>query len=405
LVQRTVSAAFASLSGGDYDSPLRLGCRLSEILAAMSDDRLLDPKLYEPVAESPPVGRPLRTEEGVDSELRDLLDLARTARTQERKAEEAGEDPSLAGIDQWNLVKEGASRILSETSKDIETTALLIEALVRTEGFSGVAEGFELLARLANDFWPAILDRARTATPASDEELIGSLLRPIEQLGLVLPVPIARIAVATGGDAGALALWQYEQTTAAEKMNDEERERRKAITRDQFLRSVKQTAASAPRYFTELYSSVERAIRAIQTVGGALDEKTGGQAPSLTKPRERLDDVLRCLKDTASEYITAPESPAGGNGDASAAAGENGSGRGAPGQLVTREQAFQELSRIADFFARTEPLSLLAEQIREVVRRGHLAPDKYYSELIDNEDTLKQFFRLVGIRAEQPRES
>ena len=37
--------------------------------------------------------------------------------------------------------------------------------------------------------------------------------------------------------------------------------------------------------------------------------------------------------------------------------------------------------------------------------RGHLAPDKYYSELIDNEDTLKQFFRLVGIRAEQPRES
>jgi predicted component of type VI protein secretion system len=66
--------------------------------------------------------------------------------------------------------------------------------------------------------------------------------------------------------------------------------------------------------------------------------------------------------------------------------------------LNSREQAFQELSRIADFFARTEPLSLLAEQIRQIVHRGRLPADAYYKDLIDDETTLKQFFRLVGIK-------
>ena len=33
----------------------------------------------------------------------------------------------------------------------------------------------------------------------------------------------------------------------------------------------------------------------------------------------------------------------------------------------------------------------------EVVRRGRLSPDKYYKDLIDDETTLRQFFRIVGV--------
>jgi type VI secretion system protein ImpA len=77
---------------------------------------------------------------------------------------------------------------------------------------------------------------------------------------------------------------------------------------------------------------------------------------------------------------------------------EGSGGTGKRGELASREQAFQELSRIADFFARTEPLSLLAEQIRQIVHRGRLPADAYYKDLIDDENSLKQFFRLVGIK-------
>src|SRR5262245_19212924 len=95
---------------------------------------ILPSNLREPLSDEPPIGRRLRTEEGVDAELRNLLDKAREARTLERAAENNGEDPSLVGGTEWQAVKEQATHVLAEVSKDIEVTAALIEALVRTDG-------------------------------------------------------------------------------------------------------------------------------------------------------------------------------------------------------------------------------------------------------------------------------
>jgi len=370
----------------------------------MSDNEsVLPSNMREPIAESPPIGRRLRTEEGVDPELRNLLDKAREARTLERTAENNGEDPSIAGISEWQVVKEQATHILANVSKDIEVAAALVEALVRTDGFLGLGSGIELLGGLVSDSWPDLVTRATNSPDDDADEIVSSLVRPIDQLNAVLPVPLARLPLTDGGDAGSYALWQYDQ--AGQNMTPEERERRKAITQDQFARSVKLTAAAKPRYFSDLAAVIRRSIEAAESAERALDEKVPvGQAPSLSPVRERLDDVIRCLKNTASAYLEVPAAAAG-NGAPGATAAAGGVGGAGTGELVTREQAFQELSRIADFFARTEPLSLLAEQIREVVRRGHLTADKYYKELIDNEDTLKQFFRLVGIRASEAESS
>jgi type VI secretion system protein ImpA len=151
-----------------------------------------------------------------------------------------------------------------------------------------------------------------------------------------------------------------------------------------------------------LLGSLDRAAKAAEKVESAFQDKLDGalamHAPSLGKVKERLEDIKRCLhhtgKDAIETLLAAGADPGTGQAAGAAAAG----GGAALGELTNRDQAFRELSRIADFFARTEPLSLLAEQIRQVVHRGRLSPDKYYKDLIDNEDTLRQFFRLVGIR-------
>jgi type VI secretion system protein ImpA len=151
----------------------------------------------------------------------------------------------------------------------------------------------------------------------------------------------------------------------------------------------------------DLDRSIAAAARLEEVFQNQLPSELSMHAPSLGKVRERLDEIQRCLqhtgKDVIASLLASPETGAEG------AAG--GAVTAPAGQFTDREQAFRELSRIADFFARTEPLSLLAEQIRLIVYRGRLSPERYFKELIDSEDTQRQFFRLVGIKPSENQDS
>lgn len=379
----------------------------------MSDESPLPiDDLIAPLAGDAPVGMNLRTDDTIDDALREVRDLAKQAAYEERKAGDLGNDPTYAALPQWRAVSEKCQAILREQSKDLEVSALLVEAEVRASGLAGLAAGLQVVATLAENYWPDILSRAKSAVPDPDEEsIVGDLLSRLNKWNDALPGPMARVPITSGGDAGDYALWQYQQAVQADKDNlpPEERERRKAITIDQFARSVIGTAQSQPRFLLGVLGDLDRAMAAAtrleEVFQNQLPSELSMHAPSLGKVRERLDEIQRCLqhtgKDVIASLLAAPEAAAEGtSGDAA------GGAVAAPaGQFTDREQAFRELSRIADFFARTEPLSLLAEQIRLIVYRGRLSPERYFKELIDSEDTQRQFFRLVGIKPSENQDS
>ncbi len=377
----------------------------------MSDESPLPiDELIAPLAGDTPVGMNLRTDDAIDDALREVRDLAKQAAYEERKAGDLGNDPTYAALSQWRSVSEKCQTILREQSKDLEVSALLVEAEVRASGLAGLAAGLQVVATLAENYWPDILFRAKSAVAEPDEEsIVGDLLSRLNKWNDALPGPMARVPITSGGDSGDYALWQYQQAVQADKDNlpPEERERRKAITIDQFARSVIGTAQSQPKFLLGVLGDLDRSIAAAtrleEVFQNQLPSELSMHAPSLGKVRERLDEIQRCLqhtgKDVIASLLAAPE----------AAEGTGGAGSGtvaAPaGQFTDREQAFRELSRIADFFARTEPLSLLAEQIRLIVYRGRLSPERYFKELIDSEDTQRQFFRLVGIKPSENQDS
>jgi type VI secretion system protein ImpA len=369
----------------------------------MSEPTLPIEELLAPVNEESPCGQSLRlADDAVATELRDVRDLAWAATKLERKAGDAGEDPTFAASAEWGRLKDQCCALLREKSKDLEVTAVLVEAQVRIAGVAGLADGFSLVNQLVERYWSDILDRSRKASDEStDDKAVSEQVGRMIKWNDTLPLPIARIPITAGGDAGQFALWQYEQAVAAENLSAEERERRKSISLSQFTLSVASTGRLQPAMLRGLVSDIQRAHEQADKLEVVFQERLTGdladKCPTLTKVKERLDDMKRCLMHTGKEFLEPSEGQAAEGATAGAAA--------IAGGVSDREQAFRELSRIADFFARTEPLSLLAEQIRQVVHRGRLSPDQYYSELIDNQETLRQFFRLVGIKKSAEGES
>ena len=364
-------------------------------------------ELLAPLPGDSPIGGNLRADDTIDPALRSIRDLAKQATYKERKAGDAGEDPTYAALSDWQQIVDESQQVLREASKDLEVSALLVEALVRTSGLAGLADGLTLAAELSERYWTDILSRARAAFPEPDDEaIVGDLLGRMNKWNDSLPLPIVRVPLTSGGD-GSYALWQYEQGVEADKGNlpPEEREVRKIVSIEQFSTSVVSTATSQPAEIRELFKNLARAKAQAERIESLFQERLEGDlanhVPGLGKVKDRLDDIQRCLQHTGGSALAAAiadEGEAAGGPDGEAAAAAGGGASGKPGELTTREQAFQELSRIADFFARTEPLSLLAEQIRQIVHRGRLPADAYYKDLIDDENTLRQFFRLVGIK-------
>jgi type VI secretion system protein ImpA len=373
----------------------------------MSDEPILPfDELLAPIAGDSPCGPLRRNEEGFVPALYDLRSLAGAARRKEKAASEANEDQLQSAMPDWRDVKDGAVGLLKETSKDLRITPVLLEALLRTDSFRGLADGFRLVGDLIERYWSDLVEAARAASNG-DEQALNATISDLAGLGNVtslLPDKIGLLLVTKGGDADDYAFWKYEQAVQTANATQEEREKRNAITMTQFTNSVLVTAKNDRTFFPRLNGYLEDAKAQIARLSDLLDERLTGDlanaAPPLSALRTRLEEVQTCLRHTAKDYLEVPVAAEAGGEAAGGAAtnGNGGSGGGAFGGLNDREAAFRELYRIADFFARTEPLSLLSEQIRQIVDRGRLPPEKYYSQLIDDPTTLKQFFRLVGIK-------
>ena len=70
------------------------------------------------------------------------------------------------------------------------------------------------------------------------------------------------------------------------------------------------------------------------------------------------------------------------------------------GQIGSREEAFRALLQVAEFFKRTEPHSPISYTLEQAVRWGRMPLPELLSELVPEDSTREQIFKLVGIRPE-----
>lgn len=129
-------------------------------------------RLLEPISSASACGPDLQYDAAYDR-----IRLARQVNPQQLPAGVWEKEDKKAD---WHSITKECVVLLQDQSKDLQVVAWLSEALVKTQGISGLRQGLDLMDRLSNTFWEHI-------HPMPDEGDWSTRLRAFEWLGRELP--------------------------------------------------------------------------------------------------------------------------------------------------------------------------------------------------------------------------
>ena len=352
-------------------------------------------RLLAPISEESPSGEDVRADASPVSAYYQLKDARKAARAKERNLSlDEAEVPDTRG--DWRPVLEQSTELLSTRSKDIEILAWLVESLVRLDGFAGLRDGLQLtqgfIERYWDDFYPheeSLVDRIAPFAGLNGQDAEGTLIFPIRN------VPITEEHT-----IGPFASWHYQQAVSLQQMADPEaRERRieaGAVTMDQIDKASLESDAG---FLKNLYDDLQACRSSFHALTEDLDARCGiDAAPPSSNINNELNTCLEAVEYVARRVIVEEQTEAAEADDAPAGATtETGGGAVPPGSAMSREQAFQQLLQLADFFRRTEPHSPLSYAIERIVRWGRMPLPELLSEIITEDDARNNLFWLAGI--------
>lgn len=366
-------------------------------------------KLTAPIAGANPCGVDLRR----DPERAKTYDAVKDGRNKARTDEKNLFEGTSDAAPDWKGIIAPANRSIAEKSKDLELVAYLIEALTRIHGFAGVRDGFRAARELVEKFWDNMY-------PLPDEEgkTVAELLKTDEGLetrlfalaGLngsdtegTLIAPINRIPVTESKGEPPFATYHYQEAQKTAKIADpkvrEKRVAQGAMTVEKFTAAV---ADSSNAFYQRLFEDLTAALDELGKLGAALDAKCGNKAPAWGQVRGALTACLDGIKDFARAKLEVAVPKEEGKAEAGGAAGAAPGQQKSAGVLQSRDDAFNLLMKVADFFRRTEPHSFVSYAVEQAVRWGKMPLPELLAELITEENPRKALYKQVGIRPPEP---
>ena len=333
-----------------------------------------------------------------------LKDLRSEARAAERDAVSApdSETPVIqAGLRQWTELAELAVDALQAHAKDLEIACWLCEAWVRLDGFAGLDRGLELLLKLVELYWDAGLQPPEDEDgPAARAASVGALLGFEGVAALLQPIRLLPLS----DHAPEVALWMVETAFAPLQGGEDAvaRERMQARRTEQVEQVRQAILRASDAFLRTVHGQAGAAADRVEALSAALDARTGmGRFGSqVVQP---LRDIATLIEDHAGGRL-ADAQPVDGDESAGleGAEGAPPSVGAARGRVASRAEAYDAILRIADFFAETEPQSLVARSLREVVRRGRMPLEDLLGELIPDAAERTLFLQRAGVKDETP---
>lgn len=357
-------------------------------------------KLLAPIPGGNPAGVDLREDPSPVSDYYMIRDARKAASDAERRIDQGDLDGAAPD---WRSVKDWGLKILAEKSKDLEIAAYVVEALARLHGFAGVRDGFRAANGLLEQFW----DRLYPVSEDSDVEGRFShvlWLNGIDRPG-TLVVPIAKLPLTAETAAGEFTLTQYHEGRATAKITDAKARQKKIDAGAVTLEAVQRAVAATPAaFYVDLLEDAGQALTEFNRFCELMAEKSGYDPPS-GDLRGAIDDFLDVVKDVAKAKIPkAAAVEAAKTSDATETAAAEGSGpaptaaTAPPGAILTRDDALRNLEKVAEFFRRTEPHSIIPYALEQVVVWGRMPLPDLLAELIPDEGSRKNLFKQVGIK-------
>jgi len=376
----------------------------------MASPEVLDvARLTAPIEGETPVGSDLRADPSPTSVYYQVKDVRSQARAAERQALMNGDEEAAAD---WGPILSLAPDVLAEQAKDLEIAAYLLEALARRHGFAGLRDGFRLLREMVEQFGDDIY-------PLPDEDGVETRVAPLTGLNGeggegTLIGPINNIPITDATSVGQFATSHHVQALEIDRLPEDAKERRMqqgAVDLTTFQTAV---AESSPEFYKDLVEDLDGAIEEFSKLSEAADEKYGHDAPPTSAIKSALQTCRETIANVARDKIamfevdepaedeTAEAGAPGETGDA--AAGASRKQKAADGVIETREDAFQVISKVAAFFRKTEPHTPISYALERIVRWGKLPLPELLKELIVDDTSVDQMFKLVGIPKSEDNE-
>lgn len=223
-----------------------------------------------------------------------------------------------------------------------------------------------------------------------------SRLVGLDSEGLLVPA-ILHVPLTSDRSGGKYGLCHYRSSRELISETDADKIQlavsRGATSPAQFSQSAQATPLD---FLKGNYLDLTAAAAAWEALSKAVADASEGKAVVPASPlRSLFEECEVAMRVFAPQAIPESAAPAADATDGTAATGD--AGTDASGSPAGREEAFRQLEKIAAYFERHDPHSLLATQIRNVVRLGRLPLADYYKELIADGSALQTLFKFVGI--------
>jgi type VI secretion system protein ImpA len=238
----------------------------------------------------------------------------------------------------YPMVANLAQEALATKTKDLQLAAWLTEALLQTEGYSGLQQGLTLCAGLVANFWDTLYP------PVEDGDL-DLRSGPLDWLGTALGIPVkSRPLTKAGYD------WYKYKESRAVGYDDPSKSDKEKKARQQKIEEHQLPAEDFDKAFTEtpkaFYSQAEKdldgCLRALKSLDEICDEKFGSQGPSFSKLKTALEEVrhtVHALLEKKREAEPDPVAPtpdaANAQGDGTGAASTGAASSAAPGITIS----------------------------------------------------------------------
>lgn len=359
-------------------------------------------RFRQPLAAESPSGKNLRLpDDPATYKLWDDLKSLRTeARRIEKKADEGEPDRTwTSALSKWKDIHDAALAILAGTSYDLYVVQYLIEALVRLEGFEGLATGFDVARTLVEAHWGSLFP----VPDLEDGQVDGDELRALPLMQLcgsdsLLEQALLRVPLTGTAAAGGQGLMDYRASrTHVDSSKLEIFKEALTKTPADRVRAWFQAASGAAEHADALQKAVQAATN------GRFQVQTGALEQLLEEARrvatEHANDVVRPLIEAQQPASGSPTTPADAGAQVGTARPPLATGP------TTREDALAFLIKAAEYFEGSDRHSLIGAHIRRTVTLANMSRERFYRELITESSALEQLGRIVGLSFEDKTSS
>lgn len=304
----------------------------------------------------------------------------------------------------WKAVKNKAIDLLGRT-KDLRVGVQLVRALIRLDGFPGLADGLALLRGYIEKYWDTVhpqLDpddandptmRVNTFLTICDPDngtLTGTTLR------YILDTPIVKHKV-----IGVFSLHDIQMSDGTRPLLPELEGPPDAGSIDAAFMEVEleelQATANAVNAAVEHSAAIDSGLTA--AVGAA-------EAADLAGLAKLLREVDAVMVDRLGRRGVSAEPQAETEGDVEEASGAGGGGAAQAqamsfsGTITTREEVVKMLDKVIDYFGRHEP----SNPIPLLLHRAKRLVSKSFMEIMQDlaPEGLAQAMMMVGVKDEPP---